>query len=46
MNIDPETIEAILAGLTDFLMNYLGISFPDVIAQLTPVFQTILGLFA
>jgi hypothetical protein len=42
--MSPELFNQILAGATDFF-KFLGISLPDVIAQLQPVFETIIGLF-
>lgn len=42
--MSPELFNQILEALTGFF-KALGISLPDVIAQLQPVFETIIGLF-
>jgi hypothetical protein len=43
--MSPELFNQILEGVTDFLMKFLGISLGDVIAQMQPVFETIIALF-
>ncbi|NLX93997.1 MAG: hypothetical protein GXZ02_09090 [Clostridiales bacterium] len=46
MNIDPEMLLKILEDATVFLMKFFGISLPDIIAQLQPLIQAIIALFA
>ncbi len=46
MNLDPEMLLKILEGATEFLMNFFGISLPDIIAQLQPLIQAIIAMTA
>ena len=42
--MSPELLNQILEAATAFF-KFLGINLPDIIAQLQPVFETIIGLF-
>lgn len=42
--MSPEMFQQILEGLSEFFKAF-GISLPDIIAQLQPMFETIIGMF-